>query len=160
MVEIEAYPLVLVGFLLAVLAISGLVLVMPLVFSSPQKGGHVVEIWLEWPLCTGSVMYRQRYRWRWMAMLDMRIRAEALDWKLPHFWRTTDWNGKVIRISYDFGIAYGIRTPTAKESREGICAVSTFTLPGLEGSTAEHREGHPVRTEFGGESPQALGFKV
>lgn len=128
--------------------------------ASPLQGEHIAEVWLEWPICRGSVMYRQRYRWKWMAVADMRLRASMLGLVLPKYWLSTDNRDRVIRVEYPYGISYGIRRPTACEFLMGINSVWSVRLPGQAEHSAEHREGHPILQEFGGTSPKASGYKV
>lgn len=129
--------------------------------ATPHQGEHVVEVWLEWPLCTGSTLYRQRFRSRWMARLAMRAHALQLDLVLPTHWRTTDWSGRPYMERYDYGIRYGLRQPTPQEREVGVPSIWTCEMPGHKNHAGEHREAHPLlQQELQGKGLEAMGYKI
>lgn len=130
-------------------------------FATPKEGDHVVEVWLEWPICTGSTMYRQRFRHRWVAYVAMRAHALMLDMELPTHWRSTDWSGRPCLERYDYGICYGMRRPTEGEREHGVPGIWSCVLPGHEDHAGEHREAHPLRAqELDGKGLEDLGYKI
>ncbi len=146
--------------LILVLAIPALVLLLQVRrFASPNRGEHVVEVWLEWPLCRGSTLYRQRFRSRWLAYASMRIHAMMLDMELPTHWRSTDWHGKPCLERYDYGIHYGMRKPTSSERELGVHTLWSPVLPGHQGHAGEHREAHPLWAD-NASSAEELGYKL
>lgn len=156
----ELFAVIFLGAVVVLCAGLALLSAVLRIAASPLVGEYIAEVWLEWPTCRGSVMYRQRYRWQWMAIADMRLRAAVLDLVLPRYWLTSDRLDRVIRMPYPYGISYGVRRPTDSERLFGVNSVWSTRLPGQSGHSAEHREGHPVLQEFGGTSPQEAGYKT
>lgn len=108
-----------------------------------NKGDIVAEVWLEWPICRGSTMYRQRFSSKWQATLFVRFYALILDWQLPKGWATTDYLGRPTVEAYEFGIAYGIRKLKSQEEVT-FHPVWSVELPGHTGYTGEHALAHPM----------------
>ena len=89
-------------------------------------GMWVAEVWLEWDICTGSTMYRQRFVHRDEALTAVRRAAQKLDWLLP---------------DQDFGIKYGVRESVEADTGNEIwCAV----MPGSPDYCGEHWQAHPL----------------
>lgn len=100
-------------------------------------GEWVAEVWMDWEICSGSTLYRQRFNTKWGAYLAVRARAFGLDFLLPRTYWDTDWSGKPIQLAYEYSIHYGVRCLSEME-REGFNTVYTTVLPGEKGCTAEH----------------------
>jgi hypothetical protein len=100
-------------------------------------GSWVAEVWIDWEICHGSTMYRQRFNTKWGAYLAVRARAFGLDFLLPSSYWDTDWSGKPVRIKHEFCIRYGVRRLSEKE-QETFNTVYSTVLPGEEGCRAEH----------------------
>jgi hypothetical protein len=129
---------------------------------SPQprvktKGEWVAEVWLEWPICRGSTMYRQRFRFRWMAYLAVRFHAFLLDAHLPTHYRDTDWSGNPCLYRYDYGIYYGVRKLAASEC-ERFHPFWSVDLPGSKEYHGEHASAHPL--QGAGLRGSTAGFRV
>lgn len=107
----------------------------------PRK--WVAEVWLEWPLCRGSTLYRSSFRWRWLAMLSARWHAWRLDTELPRGWRDIDYLGRPYWEPYEFGVYWGVRRPTPRERRFGAYSIWSPKLPGHKGYRGEHPSAHP-----------------
>jgi hypothetical protein len=102
-----------------------------------SSGDWVAEVWLDWEICAGSTMYRQRFKTQFGAYLAVRARAFALDYLLPQVYWDTDWSGNPIRLEHEYSIRYGVRSLSAME-REAFNTVYSTVLPGEKGCTAEH----------------------
>lgn len=113
---------------------------------APRKAGSgdfVAEVWLEWPLCRGSTLYRQRFARQEQAALFAKFYAMLLDWMLPTHWRTTDYLGRPSLERYDYGIHFGVRAATSEEA-QSFTPVWTTRLPGHAGHAGEHAQAHPL----------------
>lgn len=95
-----------------------------------ETGPYVAEVWLEWPICRGSTMYRQRFKSRRAAYLAVRLHAMLLDWHLPRYYWDTDWVGRALQLKHDYGIYYGVRKLNADELEEAVNPVWSTVLPG------------------------------
>lgn len=134
--------------LLLVLLVAGVsVLNTVSVRGTPGEGAHVVEVWLKWSLGQGSTLYRQRFRSRWVALLSLRYRAWLLDVVLPTHWVGEDYYGRRCVYPHEYGIAYGLRSPTADECEHGVAGFWSPALPGCSGFSGEHASAHPLVTE-------------
>ncbi len=105
---------------------------------------HVAEVWLEWPVCRGSTMYRAQAKTEKGALLKAKLAAVQLDLLLPTSYPDTDWHGRPCRIPYDYGIKFGVRPLTEREQAEGVQAVWTTHLPGTREFAGEHASAHPL----------------
>lgn len=119
----------------------------------------VAEIWLEWPVCRGSTMWRNGFRSKTLAYLVMRLRAWELDMALPRFCRSTDYLGRPCLERYEYGILYGVRKLSPQEAAHGVQRVWTTRLPGHQGHAGEHRDSHPLFADAEVQAA-AAGFKV
>jgi len=121
-----------------------------LLFLSPQlltptkagSGSFIAEIWLKWPVCRGSTLYRQRFRYHWMAHCFAKVYAVALDCFLPTHYRCSDCSGRSYMEKYDYGIIFGVRKATACEHAE-FRPIWSPVLPGHTGFAGEHASAHP-----------------
>lgn len=121
-------------------------------------GRYVAEVWLEWEICRGSTLYRQRFRSRTAATLFARWHALCLDLHLPHFYWDTDSIGRPVRYAYEYGIHWGVRKVTSAEMHQGVSPVWSPALPGTKTYRGEHASAHPwQREEFSGDTS---GFKL
>jgi hypothetical protein len=111
---------------------------------SKKNGDWVAEVWLEWEICRGSTMYRQRFRFRWTAYLAVRLRALMLDLRLPTRYLDTDWSGNYCVFRYEYAIHYGVRRLAGSE-RERFHAIWSTELPGTKGYRGEHASAHPLQ---------------
>lgn len=99
----------------------------------PKKkdaGQYVAEVWLEWPICRGSTMYRQRFNTQRGAYLAVRLHALLLDWHLPRYYWDIDWVGRALQLKHDYGIYYGVRQLNDEEREDGVRAIWSPVLPG------------------------------
>lgn len=124
-----------------------------------RTGDWVAEVWLEWEVCRGSTMYRQRFRFRWTAYLAVRLRAILLDGVLPRFYRDTDWGGRPKMYEYEYGIHYGVRKLVEGEGRE-FHAIWSDVLPGHRDHSGEHASAHPFERLKNELSGSTLGYKL
>lgn len=107
-----------------------------------RSGEWVSEVWLEWEICRGSTMYRQRFSYRWTAYLATRLHALLLDMVLPsHYWNT-DCIGRRCLYRHEYGILYGVRKVLPSEALE-FSPVWSDVLPGHRGHSGEHACSHP-----------------
>lgn len=104
---------------------------------------YVAEVWLEWPICTGSTMYRTAAKTRWGAWLKAKFAAMVLNLRLPRFYWDTDWSGRPYRYAHDFGIKFGVRQPTEREQQDGVTAIWSTRMPGHHNFSGEHPDAHP-----------------
>lgn len=109
-----------------------------------SKGNFVAEIWLVWPVCRGSTMYRQRFRWEWQARLFARFYALVLDGQLPRGWQTTDYEGYTVHEAYDFEICFGVRPMTPAEEKS-FTALWATALPGSAVQPVKQASANAVR---------------
>lgn len=105
---------------------------------------YVAEVWLEWPICRGATMFRATARTKTRALVKAKLRAAMLDLLLPKTYPGEDWSGRRVSYSYDFGIMWGVREPTAHEAQVGVVPIWTTTLPGHQGHAGENARLHPV----------------
>jgi len=108
-----------------------------------QEGGHVAEVWLEWPLCRGSTLYRQRLATEPQAARFARRMARVLDLVLPTHWHSTDYVGRPCLERYDYGIQYGVR-PLTQAEHTTFSPLWSPVMPGHRGHESEHADGHPL----------------
>ena len=107
----------------------------------PRK--WVAEVWLEWPLCRGSTLYRASFRWHWLAALSARWHAWRLDTDLPRGWRDIDHRSRPYWEPYEFGVYFGVRRPTTRERRFGAYSIWSPGLPGHKDYRGERPSAHP-----------------
>lgn len=110
-------------------------------------GDFVAEVWLEWPMCRGSTMYRGRFATAARAEAHVRGAARLLDMFLPKSYLTEDYSGRPYREPYDFGILFGVRALTPHEREQGVSEFLTTFMPGHLGHQGEHRCAHPLLCE-------------
>lgn len=136
----------LAGLVLAIGLASGLFLMHSKQLLQPRKGRQgdwVAEVWLEWEVCRGSTMYRQRFSQRWMAYLAVRFHAIVLDGLLPTHYRDIDWSGRPCWYHHEYAILYGVRKVLPQEAKD-FCPVWSEELPGKRGYRGEHPMSHPL----------------
>ena len=110
-------------------------------------GDFVAEVWLEWPLCRGSTMYRGRFATAARAETYVRSAARLLDTWLPKTYRAEDCLGRPYREDYEYGIQFGVRALTPHEREHGVSEFLTTRMPGQRGHQGEHRCAHPSMRE-------------
>lgn len=141
--SLYAIPVVLVAF-----AIIGFVfLVRP--YAAPRgreagaqdDGPFVAEVWLEWEICRGSTLYRQRFRDQRCAERAVRKAAAKLDMALPSYYMDTDWSGRRVPYKYEYEIRFGVRPAVATDTTTRIWSP---VMPGTTNDSGEHRESHPL----------------
>jgi hypothetical protein len=145
--------------LLTVLAITLAVLALAALFSpwlvyavrrlteprlESTTGDFVAEVWLDWEICRGSTMYRQRFVSEKEALSEVRNRARLLDRVLPTHYRTEGWSGEMRLERYEFEIRWGVRRVTDAERLDGVRPVWSLALPGTEEYRGEHASAHPL----------------
>jgi len=142
---------VLLALTVVAAAVPLVVLLSGLGLLAPRKAGagpFVAEVWLEWPVCRGSTLYRQRFRHHWVAAFFVKAYAKALDFYLPTHYRCSDWSGRPYLESYDYGIHFGVRETTPAEQAK-FCPVWSPVLPGHTGYAGEHASAHPLTQTVG-----------
>lgn len=100
---------------------------------APRAGVHgqyVAEVWLEWSICRGSTMYRQRFASRTHAYLMMRLHAFLLDLHLPRYFWDIDWEGKALQVEHGYSLCFALRELTDEEAQSGVAPVWSSVLPG------------------------------
>ena len=90
------------------------------------EGVWVAEAWLEWEICTGSTLYRERFDIKEDAAKAARKAAASLDFYLR---------------DGDFGISWGVREACDKDTGRRIWSPY---MPGSKNSRSEHRLAHPL----------------
>lgn len=115
--------------------------------AADARGDFVAEVWLEWPVCRGSTLYRGRYATRARAVDHARRAAQVLDSVLPRTYRAEDWGGKPYREAYDYGVRFGVRPLTTHEREFGVREFLETSMPGHKGHQGEHRCAHPSLRE-------------
>lgn len=105
---------------------------------------YVAEVWLEWEICTGSTMYRQRFRSKRIAAVFAKLAAVIIDFNLPTAYRAEYSNGKPYYEKYGFDIRYGVREITDYEKSGNFTPVWSTDMPGTRKHKGEHREAHPL----------------
>jgi hypothetical protein len=111
--------------------------------NADAAGEFVAEVWLEWEICRGSTMYRERFASESRALSEVRKRARLLDWLLPTHYRSEDWFGRPTMERHEYEIRWGVRRITDQERIRGVHPVWSTELPGTEGYTGEHASAHP-----------------
>jgi hypothetical protein len=91
------------------------------------KGPWVAEAWLEWDICPGSTLYRERFDTRENAAWAAKAWAKELDWRLPH--------------RDDMGIKWGVRKACEFDTERAIWSPY---MPGTRNYCGEHRNSHPL----------------
>jgi hypothetical protein len=119
---------------------------------------YVAEVWLEWPICRGSTLYRASARYKQVAWLKAKIAAMLLDLVLPRFYRDTDWSGRPRRYEFEYGIHFGVRQTTAQEKQEGVRDFLNFSMPGSRRFKGEHSLAHPLNHPLN--EAQTRGYKL
>lgn len=119
-------------------------------------GTYVAEVWLEWPICTGSTLYRQRFSSYESATNAVRVAAKLLDECLPRKYRDTDYLGRSIYLDYDYGIHFRVRQATPSDTTDEIWSPN---LPGHREFNGEHASAHPLMRDPA-KSASALGYKT
>lgn len=119
---------------------------------------YVAEVWLEWPICRGSTMYRASARYKKLAWLKAKLAAVLLDVVLPRFYWDTDWSGRRCRYAYEYGIQFGVRKVTEQEERDGVHAFWTASMPGSRNFGGEHSLAHPLNQPLS--EVQGHGYKL
>lgn len=107
-----------------------------------QNPKCVAEIWLEWPVCRGSTLYRRGFQSSTVAKYYVKVYAWLLDSILPRYYRDYDWSGNITSYEYEYGIHYGVRLPAPTEMLEVHTIWSPF-MPGSKDSSGEHWIAHP-----------------
>jgi hypothetical protein len=123
------------------------------------SGEFVAEVWLDWEICRGSTMYRQRFVSEKEALSEVRNRARMLDRVLPTHYRSEDWSGRPRLERYEFEIRWGVRRITDAERLEGVRPVWSLALPGTEEYCGEHASAHPL-AQTPEAAAQAAGYRV
>ena len=124
----------------------------PVLFRPRQRttGDWVAEVYLNWEICRGSTMYRQRFRTKEGAARFARFHAWILDRLLPRYYFTEGWSeGSRVRNTYDFAICWGVRRLVGHETTR-FSTVWATTMPGASDFHGEHRDGHPRNDEDSG----------
>ena len=91
-------------------------------------GAWVAEVWLEWEICRGSTLYRERFCRKEDAARMAESHARTLDAWLPQ--------------REDVGIAWGVRKACNADTGHAIWSPC---MPGSRGYCGEHREAHPLQ---------------
>lgn len=124
-------------------------------------GDFVAEVWLEWPICRGSTMYRGRFATAARAEAHVRSAARLLDTWLPKTYLAEDYFGRPYREDYEFGIRFGVRTLTSHEREQGVSEFLTTRMPGHRGHQGEHRCAHPsLREPDTAAAAQLRGYQI
>ncbi len=130
---------------LAIFGVVGMPIYAPALLrprSAKSQGRYVAEVWLNWEVCRGSTMYRQRFRTKWGAYLQVKLHAMALDMALPRYYQDTDWSGKRCLYKHGFDILFSVRT-LAKVEETDFQPLWSVAMPGSQGYSGEHAQGHP-----------------
>jgi hypothetical protein len=94
---------------------------------STPDGRWVAEAWLEWEICRGSTLYRERFDRPDAAAKAARRAAGSLDFHLP---------------KGDFGIQWGVRLACENDTERRIWSPY---MPGSRNCRGEHRNSHPLQ---------------
>lgn len=108
-----------------------------------SEGTYVAEVWLEWSLCRGSTVYRQRFKTMKQAAFFVRMYARLIDYMLPKGFVTKGRNGRPLYVSNDMGIKYGVREMSVQE-QASFSVIWSPCMPGERGFSGEHASAHPV----------------
>lgn len=125
-----------------------------------NQGAFVAEAWLEWPVCRGSTLYRQRFRTEWMAALYAKYHAMLLDFELPRTYAAEMSDGRRYLEAYEFGVYFGVRRVSSHELEHGVADIWSPTMPGSRDAVSEHREAHPLWRQDAEKQAVELGYKV
>ncbi len=120
-----------------------------------DDGPFVAEVWLEWEICTGSTLYRQRFSSEKAAERAVRSAAAKLDAVLPTHYVDIDWSGRRVPYKYEYEIRFGVRRAASNESTARIWSPA---LPGTQAYSGEHATAHPLLNLR--DSVQLSGYKV
>ena len=93
-------------------------------------GPWVAEAWLEWDVCRGSVLYRERFNTMDDAARMAKGHARTLDYWLPR--------------RDGMGINWGVRRACDADTGHAIWSPA---MPGTRDYCGEHREAHPLRRQ-------------
>lgn len=116
-------------------------------------GNYVAEVWLEWEICQGSTLYRQRFPDMKSAELEVRRAAKELDSLLPTHYRVEGYNGRPQWEKYGFQIQFGVRELSEQE-KENFNVIWSPYMPGQSQYSGEHATAHPML------QGSLAGFKV
>ena len=123
-----------------------------------NDGPFVAEVWLEWEVCRGSTLYRQRFVNEKSAERAVRKAAAKLDRVLPKHYGDTDWSGRRVVYEYEYGIHFGVRPANEHDSTRRIWSPA---LPGTQSYAGEHATAHPLQhLQDANRQAQLAGFKV
>lgn len=146
-----------IATVLAVLVLMGLIFAIAKGrFIAPDKegvGDYVAEVWLEWEICSGSTLYRQRFPDVRSAERAVRRAAKKLDGILPTHYRVDSYNGRPQWEKHSFKIQFGVRDIQEQE-KENFNAIWSPYMPGESKHTGEHATAHPLL------QGSLAGFKV
>lgn len=121
-------------------------------------GTHVVDIWLDWEICTGSTMFRSAYATQARAVEAANYFAQLLDDRLPRTYSAEMCDGSKYREEYNFSIKWGIRQATEGERNHGVRRIWTSAMPGTTRHHGEHWMAHPFNdAKLSGD---VTGFKL
>jgi hypothetical protein len=90
-------------------------------------GVWVAEAWVEWEICRGSTLYRERFNSIGHAECAAKKGARDLDFWLPRRW--------------GMGIKWGVRRACSADTGHHIWSPY---MPGSKHCTGEHRTAHPL----------------
>ena len=112
-----------------------------------NQGDFVAEVWLEWDICRGSTMYRQRFATEKSAARFVKLYAWVLDFMLPKGYMSTDYVGRPKVYAHEFDIRFGVRKLV---DGEGINfhPIWTTTMPGYSGHRGEPAQAHPFDRDY------------
>lgn len=144
--------LIIIGAVVSTVAVALFpVLLFPDVMLDPPKrteGDWVAKVWLEWEICRGSTMYRQRFKSQGAATKAAKFRAKLLDRVfLPTHYPAEDMGGNRYSEPFNFAIQFGVRKIAPENPRDGG-PIWTTAMPGDPGFTGEHPFAHPVYGSF------------
>jgi hypothetical protein len=106
-------------------------------------GNFVAEVWMDWEICQGSTLYRERFMTQQRALRAVRSAAKRLDTALPRFYPAEYSNGRRYAESYGFEIKYGVRNLAGRELTEGVASIWSPSMPGDANFSGEHASAHP-----------------
>lgn len=122
-----------------------------------DDGPFVAEVWLEWSICRGSALYRQRFKDEQSAHRAARAAAKKLDRVLPTHYVDTDWSGRRVLLEHEYGIHWGVRPATERDSTRRIWSP---TLPGRSDFAGEHAMAHPAFGANAQHEANKLGYRL
>lgn len=103
------------------------------IIEGDAQGQWVAEAWLEWPICSGSTLYRAAFNDEEEARAAAKNRAAYLDKVLPAYYTIEVAGGGVMREAYGYGIHWAVRERSLEE-QQGLVKVWSPHLPGLRQS--------------------------